>query len=65
MLEKVKNMKENMGISYKFMAEKAGINYSTFKAFVNGRTNLNQENQEKLKNYLSQLQRSHGQRNRH
>ena len=63
MLEKVRTLKEEMGISYKVMAEKAGINYNTFRAFVNGRTNLNQENQEKLKEYLSQFQRSQGQRN--
>ena len=55
MLEKVRTLKEEMGISYKHMAEKAGINYSTFKALITGRTNLNQENQEKLKEYLSQF----------
>lgn len=64
MLEKVRTLKEDMGISYKVMAEKAGINYNTFRAFVNGRTNLNQENQEKLKKYLSQFQRAQHPRNR-
>lgn len=55
MLEKVRTLKEEMGISYKHMAEKAGINYSTFRKYVSGHSNLNQENQEKLKEYLSQF----------
>ena len=63
MLEKVRTLKEEMGISYKHMAEKAGINYSTFRKYVSGHSNLNQENQEKLKEYLSQFQRAQGQRN--
>lgn len=55
MLEKVRKLKTEMGISYTSMAKAAGINYNTFKSFLHGTTQLNMENQEKLKNYLARF----------
>lgn len=54
--EMVKELKESEGISYKKMAEKAGITYNTFKKFTSGIRGLSQENQDKLTTYLRKFQ---------
>lgn len=53
--KKVMDLKNKVGISYKKMAENAGISYDSFKKFTSGARNLSKENEDKLTTYLRNI----------
>lgn len=54
--DKLKFIKENIGITYQFMATKSGVNYDTVRNLIKGR-NISEENLIKLFDYANDIER--------
>lgn len=54
--DKLKFIKENIGITYQFMATKSGVSYDTVRNLIKGR-NISEENLIKLFDYANDIER--------